>query len=384
MPTETLVPPGPSPSCRVDSLTCSFKLHTTDHVDELLNLAWALGHRVMPNGEMNGPMNCRLFKELWQHDSGVRVEMSPPGSGHRNEGIGIITVPGLVFASLSAEERLALYIEIYSRENFYRCTRIDTQLTVLEPIVQIYDFLDQCQAGKIWAKGYSTGRPNVQLDRAGNYKKPPTWYFGATDSPTIGRVYDHGAKWGWDIPTLRFEVQQRKQNANDTFRSLVKTVSKEDENLPLLLEGEASLCKAVCREKLDLRDTTGVDREALGGKWLRKAPRLGWYAELVDAPGAPVERQARPVPTLAQSNRAMVDQYGGKVGALGLQTMAVEGCTIKQAGEALLLRCIGSMSDQHRALAKQGLTPEEAARVDRLFAKYQPEGARLAEFAWTE
>ena len=384
MPAELLAPPGPTPSCRLDFLTCSFKLHTLDHVEELLNLVWQIGYHVLPNGELRGPLPCRLFKETWKHDSGVYAEVSPPNSGARNEGMGTLAIPGSVFAALDVVERSELYREIRSKEGFYRCTRVDTQLTVLDPPVTIYGFVDEYLAGNLWPKGYSTARPWIERDALGRYKAPPTLYFGASSSPTIARIYDHGEKWEWDQPSMRFEIQQRKRNADDTFRSLIQTTTAEDVASPLLLEAEANLCKAVLREKLDLRDTTGIDREALGGNWLRSTQPVGWYRELVDAPGAPVERRTRPVPTLNRSMRACSDQYGGKRGAYALQTMAVEGCTLKQVGEALCMRDIGMMNEQHRALAKQGLTAKEAARVDRLYAKLQPEGARMAEFAWVD
>ena len=320
----------------------------------------------------------------WQHDSGVRVELSQPNTGTRNEGLGTATIPGSVLAALMPEERQALYRELYLWEGFFRCTRIDTQITVLDPEWSIYRFVDEASSGNVWAKGFATGQPFMQVDRSGNHRIPPTWYFGATDSPTRARIYDHGAKHNWDVPTIRFETQQRKRNADDTFRFLVKQQEKELDNAPLLLAVEANVCKLVSKEKLDLRDTTGIDREALGGKWLRKAPRLSWYADLIDAPGEPVERRARPVPTLEQSMRAMADQYGGNAGAWIIQTMAIEGCTLKQAAEALAMRCIGRMGDQHRAKAKTGLTAEEQAVVDRLYPKLTKEAAKAAEHAWCE
>ena len=384
MQTETLVPPGPTPSCRLDYSTHSFKIPTLQAAENLLNLGWSVGHRVMPNGDMTGPRQGRLFEQVWQHDSGVTVELTACDSQKRNAGTAILSIPGSVYAALGSNERVALYIEIYNWEGYYRCTRIDTQFTVLKPPVTIYQFVDSCQAGNIWAKGFSAGRPYTQIDRSGNHRIPPTWYFGAPDSPTIARVYSHGGKQGWSVPDIRFEVQQRKRNADDSFRALVKQVQKEVDTEPLFLEREANVVKAISREKLDIRDTTGIDREALGGKWLRKAPRVGWYAEMVDAPGAPVERTARPVPTLMQSIKASVDQYGGNIGAWALQGMATEGCTLKQAAELYVLRCIGSMGEQHRARAKVGLTDAEQAQVDKLYAKLTVTGSFLAEHLWEE
>lgn len=384
MTTHTLLPPGPTPSCRVDSLTCSYKLRSADACDELINLGWNVGYFVMPTGVMQPPRGARLFEKAFHHDSGVYIELTPPSSSRKNAGSGILTVPGAVLAALDARERLDLYLELYSFEGFYRCTRIDTQLTVLDPVVTIYEFLDEVSAGNIWAKGFSSGQPYARYDRSGKHLIAPTWYFGAPDSPTRVRIYDHGVKHQWSVPTMRIETQQRKRNADDTFRSLVKSAIKEVDNEPLLLVGEANLVKAVSREKADLRDTTGIDREKMGSKWLRKAPRLSWYAELVDAPGAPVERRARPVPTLGQSVSAGVAQYGGKNAAWFLRGMAVEGATQDQVGAAYVERCAAVMTEEHRAMAKEGLTAEQQARVDELYAHFTHHGPLIAEHLWCD
>ena len=381
MATQTLLAPEPTPSCRVDYLAASFKLPTIPRCEDLLDLGMTLGHHVLPNGEEQPPRPSRLYQFAFQHDSGVTVEFTEPESGKRNEGTGLLTVPGSVFAALTSEERLALYREVYLMEGFYRCTRIDTQLTVLDPPVNIYGFVDACQAGDIWAKGFSSGQPYTQLDRAGNHRIAPTWYFGTADSPTRARIYSHGVKHDWSVEDLRLEVQQRKRNADDTFRALYKQTLSEKEDSPLLLEKEANLVKAVSREKLDLRNTTGVDREQLGGKWLRKSPRVGWYAELVDAPGAPVERRARPVPTLHQTLDASVEQYGGSIGAWIIQTMAEEGCTLKQASEVYAKHCIARMRDQHRQRAKVGLEEDMQHEVDRIYSRLADKCSQWAESA---
>jgi len=207
-------------------------------------------------------------------------------------------------------------------------------------------------------------------------------YFGAPDSPSRARIYDHGAKWGWDVETMRFEVQQRKGNANDTFRALMKHTAEEDTNAPALLVKEAMLVMSVSQEKLDLRDTSQIDRQSLGPKWLRQAPPVAWYSELVATAGEPVERQARPQSTLEQSIAASCEQYGGNIGAMNLRAMAVEGCTLKQASEGYAMRCISKMTDVHRARAKQGLTEEQAARVDALYVKLTAKASQMAEVFW--
>ena len=76
--------------------------------------------------------------------------------------------------------------------------------------------------------------------------------------------------------------------------------------------------------------------------------------------------------------------YGGNIGAWAIHGMAAEGCTLKQAAELYVLRCIGSMGDAHRARAKLGLTEEQQAEVDRLYSKLTSRGSFLAEHLWDE
>ena len=356
----------------------------TEACSQLVDFAYHLGNHVAPQGYLSEPKQGKHAAEVRDHCSGISVELTHPDSPRRNAGLGIISIPGQVFAALSIEERVMMYRDIRNWRGYYRCTRIDTQLTVLDPPLTSGQFCDAVMNGEIWPKHFSTAMPYGQRNRAGEWREPPTQYFGTPESPTRARVYRHGAKLGWDQEDLRFEVQQRKRNADDTFRALCKMTASEDISEPLFLVNEATLCKNVLMEKLDLRDTTGIDRKELAGHWLRKAPRVEWYHDLVNAPEAPVERSARPLPSLNKSVNAMSDQYGGNAGAWLMRVMAEEGATLKQASETLAMRLISRMKDSHRARAKEGLTPAQQAKIDKLYPKLTAEAAQLAETFWMD
>ena len=379
MPRIQLEPPGPTESCRVDYLTTTFKLRDTDDCVSLVDFANDIGHHVAPAGYMSEPRPGRHAAEVRDHCSGVQVELTHPDSPKRNAGLGILSIPGQIFAALAVQERANLFRDVYLWRGFFRCTRIDMQVTAFNLPLTIEEFCDEVAAGNIWPKHFSSGMPYGDKGRDGQWRKPPTQYFGASESPTRARIYRHGAKHGWEIPDIRFEVQQRKRNASDTFRSLVKTISAEDNQSPLLLTGEANVTKNVLMEKLDLRDTSAISREKLGSKWLRKAPPVEWYFDLVTAPEAPVERSAVPVRSLVESEAACAAQYGGKVFARALQTMAVEGADLGAAGGMVLLRFAQHCKEEHRAQAKEGLSPEAQARVDELYAQLTKEAAWVSE-----
>lgn len=374
-----LEPPGPTESCRPDYATFTFKLHSSEHCAALVDFANDIGFHVAPNGYLGEPRPGRHAAEVREHCSGVSVELTHPDSPRRNAGLGVLNIPGQIFAALDCKERYNLYEDVYSWSGFYRCTRLDTQLTVLNPPISMEEFCDEVQIGNIWAKNYSSGMPYGERGRDGNWRKPPTQYFGSPESPTRARIYRHGAKLDWDIPDIRFEVQQRKRNANDTFRALVKTTREEAHVGPLLLANESILVKNVAMEKLDLRDTSQCDRAEMGSKWLRKAPRVSWYWDLVSAPEAPVERSAVPAKTLEQSVKAMKEQYGGKGFAKLLQVMATERCGLEPAAAMFALGMAQYCKEEHRAIAKQGLDADDQAEVDRLYTQLTKEAAFISE-----
>ena len=384
MPNETLIPPGPTPSCRVDYGSWTFKVPDSISVERLREFHADVCYHVMPNGEFKSPKTGRHFEQVWDHDSGCSLEMTDPSSKKRNAGLALLNIPGSVFASFDPKERISLYSDVYSLEGFYRCTRLDTQFTVLDPPIEIGQLCDSVEAGDLWAKNFSTQRTHGDRARDGSWRKPPTCYFGASDSPTIGRIYSHGAKHGWEIPDIRFEVQQRKRNADDTFRALVNRTKEELTEGPLLLVNEASLVMSVSGEKLDLRDTSSIDRSEVGGKWLRKAPRAAWYQELISEAAAPVERRSRPVPTLDQTVRAGIEQYGPSDAAWMMRLMVMEGASIEEASMALTWRRIAQMKDAHRQRAMAGMTKAQATKLQKLYARLTREAAQCTEIIGCE
>ena len=168
MANETLIPPGPTPSCRVDYGSWTFKVPDSISVERLREFHADICYHVMPNGEFKSPKTGRHFEQVWDHDSGCSLEVTDPDSKKRNNGLALLNIPGAVFASLDTKERQSLYIDVYSMEGFYRCTRIDTQFTVLDPPIEIGQLCDSVEAGDLWAKNFSTQRTHGDRARDGS------------------------------------------------------------------------------------------------------------------------------------------------------------------------------------------------------------------------
>ena len=374
-----LVSPGATPSCRSDYLTCTFKLPDGDQVDDLIAYGHNLGAFVLPAGKLQPARKGKHYSHVFEHDSGVVVEVTPPKSERKNAGSGLISVPGSVFGALDASERVDLITDLRSMEGFYRCTRWDAQLTVLDPPVSVGDFTDDVSAGKYWPKGYSTARPWGEKNLAGQWKRPPTQYFGSTQSQVMVRVYDHGADKGWEQESMRFELQFRKQWADDHFRRLASRLQLERGKKPLFVEQEELTVKQALQQHFDLRDTSNVNRSEKPSKWLRKAPKVSWYQELVEAPAGTVEKQYKPAADCYRAREVGCEQYGAKQVMTVLHQAVVHNTTIQEEAVNLVLQMAQHLKADHIEELRRMCRTADPEAIDSAIRELTEQGALYGE-----
>lgn len=375
----TLLSPGPTPSCRTDYLTVTYKLPKDQAVDDLIAYGHCLGSFVLGGGDLQPVRKGRHYSHVFQHDSGVTVELTPPESERRNAGSGLITVPGSVFGALDNSERVDLITDLREMSGFYRCTRWDAQLTTLDPPVQVGDFVDDVSDGNLWVKGFSVGRPWGFRTLTGAWREPPTQYFGSPQSEVQARVYDHGVEHGWEQASMRIELQFRKRWADDHFRRLADRCRLERGKDPLLIRQEELTVKQALGQHFDLRDTSAVDRTQSPSKWLRKAPQVDWYQDLIKAPAATIEKSYKPTSDLWRSREAGCAQYGPK------QLLTVVAQAIALGGELdtsmylLMAEMAVHLNDSHYELIADLVEPHQVADARRTLDVLRRQGAQWNE-----
>ena len=374
-----LISPGPTPSCRSDYLTCTFKLPTDEAVDDLLAYGHCLSAFVLPAGEMAPARKGRHYSHVFQHDSGVVVEVTPPESERSNAGSGLITVPGSVLGGLDASERVDLITDLRFMPGFFRCTRWDAQLTVLDPPVSVGEFVDDVSAGNYWPKGYSTARPWGEKSLTGEWKRPPTQYFGSTQSQVMVRVYDHGADKGWAQESMRFELQFRKQWADDHFRRLAERLRLERGKAPLLVEQEELTVKQALQQHFDLRDTSAVNRSENPSKWLRKAPQVDWYQDLVKAPAGTVEKRYKPATDLYRARQVGCEQYGAKMAMTVIHQAIQNNTQVEDEARNLFLQMAQFLKEEHLDQLRHLCRTSEPAVLAKILKDVVDDGAIYGE-----
>ena len=307
-----LVSAGPQESCRTDYSTHTFKLHTDEHVDEMYSYVWSLGEKILETGELLEVSKGTFFDTRYSHPSGIQMEMSGFDSAKSTKGCASLAINGASWGSLDASERRDLIIDIYRWPGYFRTTRWDAQITALNPPRTIEQIIDDVAEGKLWAARIGSEQSWSRRDKEGGLIEPPTQYFGSPQSNVRVRIYDHGAKHDWQIPSLRVETQLRKDTANQHFARLGDRCLSERDADPLFVTQEELTVKDALMQHADLKDTSMWAGRPKPRNWASEAPRPAWYAEMLQHKADPLQIAHKAELEWDKTMQAMIEQYGRK------------------------------------------------------------------------
>ena len=306
------------PSCRLDALSVTYRTPTTDSFEEILDFGYQLNSYVDDSRPLRVAGTGRHFTHVFRGGGLVVLEATPPvttdGSINeaRNAGVVSLTLNGQFFGACDASERAALLLQVRRQSGFYHCTRMDAQLTIVDPKVTAEDIVRQVEEGRLWAARFQTQRVYGSRNRDGLFTEGVTQYWGGKGSDLIARSYDKAAEQGWEQPAVRHELQLRGDRANDRFIQLQGALARQETAPPLFLTAEGETVKAMLSQDLDYRDTGRWAGKAKPKNWAQSAPTPGWWKEAVGEARDSFEYSKRPKTDLDQTFEAFLDQYGRK------------------------------------------------------------------------
>lgn len=359
MATQTLTAPDPTPSCRTDWATWTFKTPKTREVDEKLEYFGRLGDHLLPRGEWSQPRAGRHFTHVTEHSSGMTIEFTPDGGGHRNQGLMAVSLPGQVWGALDSMERLVVISDVPQLVGYYRCTRWDAQLTSISPPITAADFVRHAEEKSIWPVRFGQGQPYGKKNMHNEWVSPPSYYFGAKGSAVMARVYDHGAKWQWPVPSLRIELQLRKQWANDHYDRLRRTADHELSSEAGDLRAEELCVKSALKQHLRLKDTSKWTGKRLPKNWASQAPDLSWYDEMLGSTYDTLKATHRPSATWERAQQLAVEQYGRKCAKQMLLDCATTGTKFTEQAAMFAARMAATMQPEDLLELKEVIPPEQ-------------------------
>lgn len=356
---QTLTAPTPAASCRTDWATWTFKTPKPDQVDEKFEYFGRLGDHLLPSGQWSEPRAGRHFTHITEHSSGMSIEFTPDGCGKRNSGLMAVNLPGQIWGALSALERLVVLADVPQLDGYYRCTRWDAQLTTLSPPISIEEFVRRADEKSIWAVRFGQGQPYGRKNLHNEWVVPPSYYFGARGSSVMARIYDHGVKHKWPVPTLRFELELRKQWANDHYDRLRRTADHELSAEAGDLHAEEICVKSALKQHLRLKDTSQWTGKRLPKNWAQQAPELPWYEEMLKGTYDTLEATHRPTTTWERAQELAIQQYGRKCAKQMIVDCAKQGSKFSDQAAIFAARMAATMQPEDLLELKQVIPPEQ-------------------------
>lgn len=294
-------------SLRPDWLAVSFKSASERHREQVFALAQQCVAEA--GAEQDWPIHpaSRHFETCFQHEIGARFETSPLDA-ERNAGLSVITFTGKYFALSSVYAQMLLFERIYAFKGRYHFTRLDSQVTTLNPSQSAEQIVTDVNENRLWVKGFKGWEPKGLVDINGNPTGGLSACFGAPSSDRRGTSYNKAAQLGWPIPARRDEVRLRSEWAelhSVAIATAIAGSANESEAITNYQKAN-SACIAQHMQYLDLTGTP-VPRPK---DWARGKQAPKWWSETLEQEHTPLKLNRREENACWRRFKHMQGQYG--------------------------------------------------------------------------
>lgn len=360
-------------STRLDWWSGTFKLHTDDHLGELLWYLEGLGERVLPGSQWGEATKGRFYATRKRHPSGLQIQYSWGQSaageldGVMNHGLASVEIPGHIWGFFPVNDRRDLIDDLRHWDGLMRTTRLDLQTTILEPKEDAAWIVQEVAAGRLWPKGFGVGMAYANRNLHGDLHGACTQYFGGKESNIRSRHYDKAAEQGWEVPAVRHEVQLRNEPADQWFQRLGDRCQAEAPVGPLLMAAEASTVRDALGTLVDFRDTSRWEGRRKPRNWARDAQVPSWWAEIVGDAPTPLQVEYRLPGDLEATMQAALDQYGRKLGHWIASESARTGRPIPVLATDFFLKAMAMSDEGDWKLIAQLFPSEDPAKLREWF-----------------
>ena len=285
------------------------------------------------------------YEHVFLHDIGVRLELTPPESDFsRNKGSLCLTLPGSFFYLQLGSSLSETFQRLISLKGFQHFTRIDFQVTELNPAVTAEDVFERVEAGTLWVKGAKKWRTFADRGPGGDIQNGICLYWGSSRSDKVGRTYNKAAEQRcWTSPAIRDEVQVRGQWAKTHGEFLVKELTGSmtaAERLAVMAKNAAG---ALSQHLMyyELGNVPASDKN-----WLRSAKPAAWYLERLGKPSEGVEKGVREPLDLDRAVEAALRQYGRTLYRYAWMRGEEEGFGFERVALSLFARAEATLKEE--------------------------------------
>ena len=218
----------------------------------------------------------RHFERCFRHEIGARFEVSG-ANAETNALTSVLNLSGLYWALSSVYEQMRFISHLHSFKGRYHYTRLDAQVTTLNPTQSAEQICIDVEERRLWPKGYQGWEQKGIRDLDGNVLNGASACFGASVSNRRATSYNKAAEQGWDIPARRDEVRLRGDWAEQHTNAIATAIAgAASENEAISAYQETT--SAAIAQHMQYLDITGTPIPK-PQNWARgkKAPK--WWSE---------------------------------------------------------------------------------------------------------
>lgn len=278
-------------SLRPDWLSVSFKSGSEKHQAQVWGLVQELIGRVTDDADWQTINASAHFDQCLRHPIGARFETQDIES-RNGMCLSVFSLSGSYWALSSVYEQMALITELHKFKGRYHFTRLDAQVTTLNPTQSAEQICTDVTEGRLWVKGYRGFEQKGLRNINGEVIDGASACFGSAASDKRATSYNKAAEQGWSTPARRDEVRLRNQWAREHMNILATAIagaSSED----AAIEAYQSACAQAISQHMQYLDLSGqpIPRPK---DWARSAKRPKWWNETLEQQHKPVKLTRKP------------------------------------------------------------------------------------------
>ena len=233
----------------------------------------------------------RHFERCFRHEIGARFEVSG-ANAETNALTSVLNLSGLYWALSSVYEQMRFISHLHSFKGRYHYTRLDAQVTTLNPTQSAEQICIDVEERRLWPKGYQGWEQKGIRDLDGNVLNGASACFGAAVSNRRATSYNKAAEQGWDIPARRDEVRLRGDWAEQHTNAIATAIAGAASENEAISEYQKATSAAIAQH-MQYLDITGTPIPK-PQNWARgkKAPK--WWSETLEQDITPLKLTRKP------------------------------------------------------------------------------------------
>ena len=273
-------------SLRPDWLTVTFRSGSEKHQAKVWQLVQTQIARVTDSTEWETSQASKHFDRCFRHEIGARFETEDidTSSPHLTS---VFSLSGSYWALSSVYEQMRLITELDSFIGRYHWTRLDCQVTTLNPSQSAEQICTDIQERRLWIKGYKGWEQKGIRNIDGEVINGASACFGSPASDKRATSYNKGAEQEWPIPARRDETRLRGQWAEEHMSILATAIAgAPSENAAI--EAYQAACSQAISQHMQYLDITGtpIPRPK---NWARGLKKPKWWSETLEQEHEPVK-----------------------------------------------------------------------------------------------